>query len=108
MAASSASRGSSRRTEPGELLNEKVMVLRLVMSHDSCNLVHKCYHRNLQFLFHLLILISCTFVRFSPAVAEVLDKDTPAIFGSDSAAKRNEAFIQEANGGSLLACFVGE
>ena len=57
---------------------------------------------------YLLILISCTFVRFSPAVAEVLDKDTPAIFGSDSAAKRNEAFIQEAKGGSLLACFVGE
>ena len=56
----------------------------------------------------MLILISCTFVRFSPAVAEVLDKDTPAIFGSDSAAKRNEAFIQEAKGGSLLACFVGE
>merc|ERR1711879_739966 len=27
--------------------------------------------------------------------------------GPDSAAKRNEAFIQEAKGGSLLACFVG-
>ena len=47
-------------------------------------------------------------VRFSPAVVEVLEKDTPAIFGPDSAAKRNEAFIQEAKGGSLLACFVGE
>jgi len=44
---------------------------------------------------------------FSPAVVEVLEKDTPAIFGPDSAAKRNEAFIQEAKGGSLLACFVG-
>ena len=47
-------------------------------------------------------------VRFSPAVVEVLEKDTPAIFGPDSAAKRNEAFIQEAKGGSLLACFVGK
>ena len=53
---------------------------------------------------HFLVV----FVRLSPAVAEVLDKDTPAIFGQDSAAKRNEAFIQEAKGGSLLACFVGE
>jgi len=43
----------------------------------------------------------------SPAVAEVIDKDTPTMFGPESVAKRNEAFIQEAKGGSLLACFVG-
>ena len=64
----------------------------------------------MRFLSNWFISISCKFLllRLSPAVAEVIDKDTPAMFGPESVAKRNEAFIQEAKGGSLLACFVGE
>ena len=98
-----ASKGSLRRTDPGEFLGWNVMHSSLNSSdlYDAMSFLQISVYTEFK---QLLV----TSVRFSPAVVEVLEKDTPAIFGPDSAAKRNEAFIQEAKGGSLLACFVGK